>query len=159
MSILEKEIDALEVLLKAATPGPWSIDHRLSDSTIQGALEPGCGNYAAIIASEQGMRTDAPRFSANAALIVAMRNSIERLLSDRARMREALTEIAANGQSPDWVPYNDYGGYNSYALSDGRLEGVDDSNNGDVHDHGFACGQENAAAIARAALAAAGEGT
>lgn len=72
-----------------------------------------------------------------------------------ARAWEALEYIAKMSDMPDdWEPYDDvYGGYSDY-VHDGREESVDQSNMGDVHQHGFETGRWSAAKYARAALVA-----
>jgi hypothetical protein len=86
-------------------------------------------------------------------LMVAAAGEIERL-------RRALEEIAKSSSMPDGFEWTgvDVGGffYASYKSvgSDGkeRTYSVDESNNGDIHDHGFEQGLHANAVAARAAL-------
>lgn len=69
-----------------------------------------------------------------------------------AALESALKQIADASAAPDnWKPYGHWGDYNTYYDNHGE-QGVDDSNSGDVHSHGYACGEHAAALIARAAL-------
>lgn len=67
-----------------------------------------------------------------------------------AKLRGALEEISdpLNLPENDWSPRDVFGDYNET----GNGRGVDPSNMGDVHDHGWTCGAWEKAKIARAAL-------
>jgi len=77
------------------------------------------------------------------------------------KLREALEKIAADSPPDDWETDSRLDGYLGY---DGEtkaesVDGVDESNMGDVHAHGVAVGLWMAAKIARTALADNGEYT
>ena len=78
------------------------------------------------------------------------------------RYEKVLREIADASPMPDDAEWygtgqfaGDYAGY-THRLADGttRTTGVDESNSGDVHEHGWAMGEWTAAKKARAALKA-----
>jgi len=55
---------------------------------------------------------------------------------------EAVEAMAEKLPPLDWKPYDDaWGDYNAYPCADGHYSEVDDSNSGDVHSHGIACGE------------------
>ena len=66
-----------------------------------------------------------------------------------AELEHALRLIAADSPPDDWENFAPLDGYLGY---EDIVRDVDESNMGDVHDHGVAVGQWQAAKIARAAL-------
>lgn len=76
------------------------------------------------------------------------------------RLREALEEIAKIAPPDDWTYHTGMYGYCGYGKS-GDIDFVDEpdeSNGGDLHLHGWRCGEWSAAKIARALLAERKEG-
>ena len=89
----------------------------------------------------------------------------KRLLSDpngicELDLRDALAAIAAESPPDDWKPYDDWNDYQGYGERDdpARVSGVDQSNSGDVHAHGYACGSWDTAKRLRALLSAPSQG-
>jgi hypothetical protein len=66
-----------------------------------------------------------------------------------AELEKALADIAKDSPPDDWEYFDEWGEWVGY---EGLVKGVDPSNSGDVHTHGWACGRWAAAKIARAAL-------
>ena len=69
-------------------------------------------------------------------------------------LQKALERIAASSPPDDWENYSTWDGYMGYdgATKAESVDGVDESNMGDVHSHGVAVGLWMAAKIARESL-------
>ncbi len=74
---------------------------------------------------------------------------VEMTVKRITELEHALRLIATDSPPDDWEYHTTWDGYLGY---NGIVDDVDESNMGDVHDHGFAVGKWSAAKIARAAL-------
>jgi len=70
-----------------------------------------------------------------------------------ASLQQVLTEIAKDNPPDSWQPYDSLGDYRGYYDGTVLVDIPDESNAGDVHDHGETVGAWGAAKIARRGLA------
>jgi len=84
------DLDELEALAKAATPGPWRAHHCISKSTISA---PALAVDFITISNDGG---DADAAEGDAGLIVAMRNSIDALITEVRALR-------TKAQTREWI--------------------------------------------------------
>lgn len=136
--------EAIEAREKVATPRPWYFDSKdgFNNSAEREASIGGiCADEWIIAAVEN----DGPSPEADADFIIQAVNWHDALLAElRARDKtlEAVKDMATKLPPLDWEPRDEWGDYAAYPCADGRFSSVDETNQGDVHCHGIAAGEQ-----------------